>query len=223
MAEVLSWVKDYGHFFATNPVAMLSALLIGGGIGYWLAYTFFASQLKAKDERIAGFESDKKEYLAKIDDLKARVTDAQKRLGIEPLGQHRHAAMTMLELQQCARNTASGLRAILAEYARTTRLELLHDPIEGEPDSEQQAIHNHQQYSQRLNRASSELMEAYMNRFRADTIALYAELRKRGGTVTRMPGPFHVFDEFMLQSPVNGHGIDAVSQALESLAMTLPI
>lgn len=222
MPDVYGWLKDFGQFFVTNPVAILSSLLVGGGIGYWLASAIADSKLKAKDDRIAGFETGKKEYQEKLDDLQSRLDDARKRLGIEPTGPHRYAAMTGQELQRCALNIAAALRDLLSDYKKTSDQAVALIVSTGSHRTTEQVIQSHQQMTQRIMRANGDLLNAYAARFRPDITVLYAELLKRGGHLVQGQRDFCLFNESMLDRPVNSHCIDAVSHALSSLAMTLP-
>lgn len=77
MAEVLSWIVEYPRFFVSNPVAMLSAFVVGAFAGYRFRSQVVESQLKARDNRISGFADERRRFASDIDSLKGRLNDAQ--------------------------------------------------------------------------------------------------------------------------------------------------
>lgn len=217
----MAFLKEYAPFFVTNPVAMLSTLAVGAVGGFWLASQLAKSKLDAKDERITGFEDKLNASRSTIDDLKERISDLQKRLGIEPNAPHKYAAMTGRELQQCARNVANDIRQLVSTYNADHRgitMQRMGD-FRSLPDAEKQA--QWQRITNQSIHLSMQLNDTYVRRFQGDVAALYQELTRRGASVASSPDQ-HNFVESLLVNPVNPFGMESIAQALDSMAITLP-
>ncbi|WP_155751277.1 hypothetical protein [Burkholderia anthina] len=222
MSEVLSWIKDSAQFFVTNPGAMLSALVMGAVGGFAFASKLAKATIAAKDERINGFEDQLKGSDSTIAELKGRLSDAHKRLGIEPTGPHKYAAMTGQELQRCAKNVAGDLRNIVSAYkeAQSAISQTMTDSVAKLSGEERNLAW--QRGVSRSIQAIEELLDTYSRRFQSDVSVLYQELRRRGGTIV---GARESTDriEAYLSNPVNSFGVEELARALESTAETLPI
>ncbi|WP_186247333.1 hypothetical protein [Burkholderia gladioli] len=219
--DFMAFIKEYAPLFVTNPVAMLSTLAVGVASGFWLGKQLAKSQLDGKDGRITGFEDRLKAAQSTIDDLKERLSDAHKRLGIESSVAHKYTAMTGPELKKCAKNVADDLRKLSSTYRdETVQFGLSASGGGATASQHERRLARDREYIQ-LNRVSQEMMATYSRRFQVDVVMLYQEMRKRGASLVGSAAALG-FNESLLDNPVNALGIDFIVRALESMAGTLP-
>ncbi|RQU16297.1 hypothetical protein DF153_21025 [Burkholderia cenocepacia] len=216
MAEILSFIKEFGSFFVTNPVPMLSTAAIAIGAGYWFGSLVSKSNLAAKETRLEGLKDE-------LETAKDRLLDAHKQLGLVPTGPNKYAAMTRPELQQCATNMCGDLFNLLETYNKNGNSLPQWNGKRFSDLSEDERKAAWDRYTVQLRQLGIDMMDTYNRRFRGDVVALYDEMRRRGGTVAtggNIGG--RVFREEFLATPVNGLGIDAVAHALSTMVNTLP-
>ncbi|MFM0151403.1 hypothetical protein [Paraburkholderia sediminicola] len=215
--DIAEWVaKNWATVIAT-PAPFIGALGLGAAGGYWLANKLAAGQLAQKDERITHHKEEVAAASARTEIANETIADLRRRLGLDPATQHKYAAMTGAELQQCATNLAAQIEQLAADYKRSTQVRATF------PDpgmSKEQAAEEWQRQGDILHRELAETMATYNRACRADAMVIFDEMINRG---SRAPRNNHrVVDAALIQSPTNPIGLQNVSAALSTMALRIP-